>query len=87
VAGASVHFQPILALGGGTTRVVSLEALARWDRPDVGSVPPGDLLPIIGPERTARLGRTVRDSALATLAALRADGLTGRAGGAEPLGG
>jgi diguanylate cyclase (GGDEF)-like protein len=76
VAGATVHFQPILALDGGAPRVVSLEALARWHHPDVGDVPPGELLPIIGPERTAQLGRTVRDGALSAIAALRADGLT-----------
>jgi diguanylate cyclase (GGDEF)-like protein len=79
VPGATVHFQPIVSLGNGAVprlEVVSVEALARWTHPDVGDVPPSELLSIIGPERTARLGRTIRDQALASLAAMRADGLT-----------
>jgi len=40
-----MHYQPIVDIASG--RAVGLEALARWDRPGVGLVPPGEFLPII----------------------------------------
>ncbi len=39
-----VHFQPIVDLG--TSRLVALEALARWDRPDHGLQSPSSFIPI-----------------------------------------
>src|SRR5581483_9409974 len=39
-----VHFQPIVDLG--TCRLVALEALARWDRPDHGLQSPSSFIPI-----------------------------------------
>jgi EAL domain-containing protein (putative c-di-GMP-specific phosphodiesterase class I) len=71
----SAHFQPLVALNaeGG---IVAFEALARWHHPDTGEVPPDELLTMIGPKRTIRLGRAVREEALAALAALRQAGLT-----------
>jgi diguanylate cyclase (GGDEF)-like protein len=71
----SAHFQPLVALNaeGG---IVAFEALARWHHPDTGEVPPDELLTLIGPERTIRLGQAVREEALAALAALRQAGLT-----------
>ena len=40
----SVLFQPIVDLHSGQT--VAFEALARWASPDLGSVPPGQFIPI-----------------------------------------
>ncbi len=40
----SLHFQPQLHLKSG--RVISLEALARWDHPQLGSIPPDTFIPI-----------------------------------------
>ncbi len=39
-----VYYQPIVA--SGTGRVVSLEALSRWNSPTLGSVPPGQFIPL-----------------------------------------
>jgi diguanylate cyclase (GGDEF)-like protein len=44
-----VHFQPIMALAdltGGTEVVAGVEALVRWEHPDLGLVPPLDFIPI-----------------------------------------
>ena len=71
VPGASVQLQPIVTLGTPHA-LVALEALARWTHPEVGAVPPGEMLAVIGPERTARFGHAVRDLALAAFATLRA---------------
>jgi|GEM_PF-1170051 len=75
LAGLSAHFQPIVSLSGppvGTPRLVALEALTRWHHPTLGDIPPAELIAAIGPERTARLGRAVRDDALRGFAGLRA---------------
>ncbi len=39
-----VHYQPVLDLGTG--RVMSVEALVRWQHPDLGLLPPGSFLDI-----------------------------------------
>jgi predicted signal transduction protein with EAL and GGDEF domain len=39
-----VHFQPIVDLG--TRRLVALEALARWDRRELGCLLPGSFIPL-----------------------------------------
>jgi diguanylate cyclase (GGDEF)-like protein len=41
----TMHYQPIVDLATGLT--VGVEALARWDRPGVGLVAPGEFLPLI----------------------------------------
>jgi EAL domain-containing protein (putative c-di-GMP-specific phosphodiesterase class I) len=44
-----VHFQPIMALAdhtGGTEAVSGVEALVRWEHPDLGLVPPYDFIPL-----------------------------------------
>jgi diguanylate cyclase (GGDEF)-like protein len=40
----SVHFQPQIELQSG--RIVGLEALARWEDPELGPIPPGEFVPI-----------------------------------------
>ena len=70
---AMVHLQPIVALGHmptPTPRLVAVEALTRWSHPAVGPIPPEALFSVIGAERSARLGSTVREQALAAFAAL-----------------
>lgn len=77
--GAVVHFQPILALGqalSASAEVLVLEALARWSHPAVGAISPGELFAVIGPERSALLGRVVREQALAAFALLRNRGFS-----------
>ncbi len=74
LAGVRAYLQPIVALGpqaAGAPPVMAMEALARWSHPELGEVPPAELLAIIGPERTLRLGAAVRTRALAAMAALR----------------
>jgi len=41
----TMHYQPIVDLATG--RTIGVEALARWERPGVGLVPPGEFLPLI----------------------------------------
>ncbi len=40
----SVHYQPIVALEGGT--IAGVEALVRWNHPERGCVPPGEFVPV-----------------------------------------
>jgi diguanylate cyclase (GGDEF)-like protein/PAS domain S-box-containing protein len=39
-----VHFQPVVDIGEG--RVLGVEALVRWNHPNLGLVPPGDFVPV-----------------------------------------
>ncbi len=68
-----VHYQPRVDTRSG--RIVSFEALVRWQDPERGLVPPGQFVPLA--ERTnliIPLGRRVMKLAAAQVKAWRADG-------------
>jgi len=68
-----VAFQPIVALETGT--VVSFEALARWNHPRLGWVPPGKFVPVAeAAGLVGDIGRFVLDASCAHLAEWRAAG-------------
>ncbi|MEJ2577893.1 MAG: bifunctional diguanylate cyclase/phosphodiesterase [Kineosporiaceae bacterium] len=69
-----VHYQPIARLGG--LEVPTVEALARWEHPQLGSLPPQEFIPIA--ERTGAilaLTRFVLDRSLAQCRTWRDRGL------------
>jgi diguanylate cyclase (GGDEF)-like protein/PAS domain S-box-containing protein len=69
----ALHYQPVVDLGSG--QVVGLEALARWDHPVRGPVPPAEFVPVAEQAGlAAELDRWVLHHALRDIAALRADG-------------
>ncbi|MBA5847403.1 EAL domain-containing protein [Gordonia amicalis] len=39
-----IHYQPIVSTDSGT--LVALEALLRWNHPDLGSIPPAEFIPL-----------------------------------------
>ena len=66
----SLNYQPIVDVIDG--RVTGLEALIRWDHPELGRVPPADFIPVceeIG--YIVELGGWVLDQAIAELARIR----------------
>lgn len=71
-----LHYQPQLALDG-TSRMVGMEALLRWQRPGGSLVPPGRFIPAVEETLLIRdVGCWVIDEALA---------MASRLGGAEPV--
>ncbi|WP_245304229.1 putative bifunctional diguanylate cyclase/phosphodiesterase [Hoeflea olei] len=52
----AVYFQPIVDIG--SDRTVAFEALARWTSPTLGSVPPGQFIPVA--ERIGLIGQLTR---------------------------
>lgn len=75
-----VHYQPVVSLPG--QRLLAVEALARWEHPTWGRIPPDEFIAIA--ESTgviSTLGRYVRERALADLAEWRS-----RDAGALPQG-
>ncbi len=66
----TVAYQPVVTFDGC---IVSLEALARWEHPELGSIPPAEFIPVA--EETGlivELGERVLDEACARLADWRA---------------
>jgi EAL domain-containing protein (putative c-di-GMP-specific phosphodiesterase class I) len=73
----SVAYQPIiLRAEEGPAKVVSVEALIRWNRPGFGMVPPSEFVPVIedGPQ-IVELGKFVLEQSIRQLATWQADGL------------
>ena len=67
----SVVYQPVVDLRDG--RVRGVEALLRWQHPDVGAVPPDEFVPLAEQAGSIDvLGRFVLDTALADLAGWQA---------------
>jgi diguanylate cyclase (GGDEF)-like protein len=67
-----VHFQPIMSLADG--RIVEVEALARWELPGRGSVPPAAFIPVA--EETGmivQLGEWVLEQACREVSRWQAD--------------
>ncbi|WP_369054296.1 putative bifunctional diguanylate cyclase/phosphodiesterase [Kineococcus terrestris] len=68
----SLHYQPVVAVADG--RLLGYEALARWDRPGVGRVPPDVFVAAAeASSLVCDLGRWVLREATAQLARWRAD--------------
>jgi diguanylate cyclase (GGDEF)-like protein len=66
----TVAFQPIVELSTGCTR--GFEALARWDHPDLGAVPPAEFIPVAEVSgEIVRIGEHVLRTAAAQLAGWR----------------
>jgi diguanylate cyclase (GGDEF)-like protein len=73
-----VHFQPIVSLrhdSSAVSSIIAVEALARWSHPDLGEVPPSELVQMIGLHRTSGLWRMVREQAFTAFANLIQGGL------------
>ncbi|MGE4194040.1 MAG: EAL domain-containing protein [Pseudodesulfovibrio sp.] len=71
-----VVYQPIMDLSGSD--VIGFEALARWDHPDRGQIPPAEFIPMAEESGLiTQLGEWVLEKSLATLAEWRRE--TGRA--------
>ena len=67
-------YQPIVDMGDGAPRLVGLEALARWDHPDRGSIPPARFVALAEEAGLVRaLGRRVLARACLEVAPLRRD--------------
>ena len=68
------HLQPILDLGTG--HLVGVEALARWNHPQLGLLAPGSFMDLVEDAGLdGVLGSAVLESACAALAQLRTDGI------------
>ncbi|WP_323037911.1 bifunctional diguanylate cyclase/phosphodiesterase [Pararhodobacter sp.] len=66
------HFQPQVLTTTG--QISGLEALARWNHPQRGLVPPSDFIPLIEAGLSSKLAETMLRGALKTLAALEGSG-------------
>jgi diguanylate cyclase (GGDEF)-like protein len=69
----TLHYQPVVDLLTG--RVTGVEALVRWDRPEVGFVPPADFIPLAEENGLImQIGQMVLDEACQQAAAWAKDG-------------
>jgi len=70
----TVAYQPIVDVSNGSARLVSLEALARWDHPERGPIPPSRFIALAEDAGLVRaLGRRVLARACLEVAGLRRD--------------
>ncbi len=71
----SVHYQPLFRLGGD---MVGMEALLRWDHPELGSVSPLEFIPLLERSREiVPVGRWVLNEAVRQCRAWREQGQRG----------
>ncbi len=73
-----LQYQPILKVEDSSdSRICSIEALIRWNRPGFGAISPVDFIPLLeASPRIIDIGRWVMKTALEELARFRAAGLT-----------
>jgi len=70
----TVHYQPIVSLADGT--IVAMEALLRWDHPDLGRIAPDRFIPVAEQNgQIAAIGEWVLRTACRQAAAWRERGL------------
>jgi diguanylate cyclase (GGDEF)-like protein len=70
-----LHYQPIFDITGVEPRLASVEALARWDHPELGAIPPAQFIPVA--EATGQMpaiGAFVLDQACTHVAGLNRAG-------------
>ncbi len=68
----SVHYQPLFKLGGD---IVGMEALLRWDHPELGSVSPVEFIPLLERSRDiVHVGRWVLEEATRQCATWQGEG-------------
>ena len=73
--GVHAVLQPVVS--AKDLRVVGFEALARWDLPELGTLEPGQFLPLAAEAgHLPEIGRAARHAALGAFAGLRRAGLT-----------
>jgi EAL domain-containing protein (putative c-di-GMP-specific phosphodiesterase class I) len=53
-----VHYQPQYDIQSDPPKLVSAEALVRWNHPELGMIPPGDFVPLF--ERSGKIGEVDR---------------------------
>ncbi len=71
----SLHYQPLFAVGGAVTGV---EALLRWNHPELGAVQPADFIPLLEQSREIiPVGRWVLDEATRQCRIWQDEGLDG----------
>ncbi|HEV7721689.1 MAG TPA: EAL domain-containing protein [Iamia sp.] len=70
-----LHYQPIFDITGDEPRLASVEALARWTHPELGSVSPAQFIPVAeATGQMATIGAFVLDQACAHVSDLNREG-------------
>ncbi len=80
----SVHYQPLFAIAGS---MVGVEALLRWQHPELGSVPPSEFIPLLEQSREIiPVGRWVLEEATTPVPDLARAGFRPAGGVGERVG-